>query len=195
MFNAKHLLIVAASSALFLGACNNGGQESATKAIPEASPVSTTAPVTETSPGATTKTPDKTTTSETTKTPDKTTATTSETTKTPDKTTATTSGTTKTPDKTTATTSEASNPLLPIVSSTKTAVEAGNFAKAKTEFENFDKSWKDIEDGVKAKSPDSYKAIEDSMDKVTAELKQSKPAKDKVVTELQALEKSVKSVK
>jgi hypothetical protein len=193
MFNAKHLLIVAASSALFLGACNNGGQESATKAIPEASPVSTTVPVTETSPAATTKIPDKTTTSETTKTPDQTTAITSGTTKTPDKT--TTSETTKTPDQTTATTSEASNPLLPIVSSTKTAVEAGNFAKAKTEFENFDKSWKDIEDGVKAKSPDSYKAIEDSIDKVTAELKQSKPAKDKVVTELQALEKSVKSVK
>jgi hypothetical protein len=182
MFNAKHLLIVAASSALFLGACNNGGQESATKPIPEASPVSTTAPVTETSPAATT--------SETTKAPDKT-ATTSETTKTPDKTTIT-SETTKT---TTATTTEASNPLLPIVSSTKTAVEAGNFAKAKTEFENFDKSWKDVEDEIKAKSPDVYKAIEDSMDKVSAELKQSKPAKDKVVTELQTLEKSVKSVK
>ncbi len=172
MFNAKHLLIVAASSVLFLGACNNGGQESATKPIPEASSVSTTAPVTETSPAATT-----TTTSETTKTPDKT-ATTSETTK-----------------ATTATTTEASNPLLPIVSSTKTAVEAGNFAKAKTEFENFDKSWKDVEDGIKAKSPDTYKAIEDSMDKVSAELKQSKPVKDKVVTELQTLEKSVKSVK
>ncbi len=106
---------------------------------------------------------------------------------------------------TTATESSASNTpetpgkgvsgLLSVVSNTKTAAEAGDFAKAKQEFEKFEDVWKTIEDGIKTKSPDSYKAIEDSLDKVTAQLKGTAPNKEKVLTELKSLDKSIQGVK
>jgi hypothetical protein len=84
--------------------------------------------------------------------------------------------------------------LLSVVSKTKTAVKAGNFAKAKTEFGKFEDSWKPVEDGVKAKSPAAYKAIEESMDKINGELKASKPSKEKVSAALQSLDKSIAGV-
>jgi len=85
--------------------------------------------------------------------------------------------------------------LLGVVSNTKTAVEAGDFAKAKQEFNKFEDVWKTIEDGIKTKSPASYKAIEDSLDKVTAQLKGTAPNKEKVLTELKSLDKSIQGVK
>lgn len=85
--------------------------------------------------------------------------------------------------------------LLSVVSNTKTAVEAGDFAKAKQEFDKFEDVWKTIEDGIKTKSPASYKAIEDSLDKVTGELKGTAPNKEKVMTELKSLDKSIQGVK
>lgn len=85
--------------------------------------------------------------------------------------------------------------LLSVVSNTKTAVEAGDFAKAKQEFDKFEDEWKTIEDGIKTKSPTSYKAIEDSLDKVTADLKGTAPNKEKVLTELKSLDKSIQGVK
>lgn len=84
--------------------------------------------------------------------------------------------------------------LLGVVSNTKAAVESGDFAKAKTEFDKFEDFWKTVEDGVKAKSPDSYKAIEDSMDNINGELKASKPSKEKVLARLQSLEKNITGV-
>lgn len=85
--------------------------------------------------------------------------------------------------------------LSSVVSNTKTAVEAGDFPKAKQEFDKFEDVWKTIEDGIKTKSPASYKAIEDSLDKVTAELKGTAPNKEKVMTELKSLDKSIQGVK
>lgn len=84
--------------------------------------------------------------------------------------------------------------LLGVVSDTKAAVEAGDFAKAKTDFDKFEDNWKQVEDGIKAKSADSYKAIEDSLDRVTGQLKGSQPDKGIVLTELQSLENNINNV-
>lgn len=81
--------------------------------------------------------------------------------------------------------------LLGVVSSTKTAVEAGDYPRAKTAFAKFEDNWKPIEDGIKAKSSDSYKAIEDSLDRVNGELNGSEPNKGKVIAELQSMETSI----
>ncbi len=100
------------------------------------------------------------------------------------------------PASQTATTSteQTDQGLLNVVNNTKSAVEAGDFAKAKTEFDKFEDSWKPVEDGIKAKSPENYKAIEESMDKIEGQLKASKPSKEKVLPELQSLEKTITSV-
>ena len=84
--------------------------------------------------------------------------------------------------------------LLTVVTKTKAAVESGNFANAKTEFGKFEDAWKKVEDGIKAKHPKSYKAIEDGTDKVMAEVKKSKPTKENVLTQLNSLEKTINSI-
>jgi hypothetical protein len=81
--------------------------------------------------------------------------------------------------------------LLAVVTSTKASVEAGNFAQAKTDFGKFEDNWKPIEDGFKAKSKDSYSAIEDSSDQVKNELKGSQPNKAKLLAALQTMETSI----
>ncbi|WP_017316951.1 hypothetical protein [Mastigocladopsis repens] len=84
--------------------------------------------------------------------------------------------------------------LLGVVSNTRVAVEAGDFAKAKEEFQKFEDNWQKVEDGIKAKSPDSYEAIEDSADEITGALKGSAPSKEKVMPQLQSLEKNINGV-
>ena len=84
--------------------------------------------------------------------------------------------------------------LSGVVSSTKAAVETGNFAKAKTEFGKFEKAWKKVEDGIKAKDPKSYDAVEETTEKVMAEFKKSQPSKDQVLAQLQSLEKTINSI-
>ena len=98
--------------------------------------------------------------------------------------------------QTTATSTEetGSQSLLSVVNNTKSAVESGDFAKAKTEFDKFEDSWKPGDEGIKGKSPKNYKAIEDSMDKIEGELKASQPSKEKVLPELQSLEKTIAAV-
>ncbi|MHC5777749.1 DUF4363 domain-containing protein [Nostoc sp.] len=81
-----------------------------------------------------------------------------------------------------------------VVTNTKTAVEAGNFAKAKGEFDKFEDFWSKVEDGVKVKSPNAYKEIEDKSDEVKAGLKASAPNKQKMLTALESLNKNVTSV-
>ncbi|MCF4966893.1 DUF4363 domain-containing protein [Nostoc sp. CMAA1605] len=81
-----------------------------------------------------------------------------------------------------------------VITNTKTAVEAGNFTKAKGEFEKFEDFWSKVEDGIKAKSPNTYKDIEDQADEIKAGLKSSKPNKQKVLTALASLSKNVTSV-
>jgi hypothetical protein len=84
--------------------------------------------------------------------------------------------------------------LKGVVSNTQAAVEAGNFTKAKGEFDKFEDSWSKVEDGVKAKSPTTYKGIEDNADEIKAGLKASKPNKQKVLTALASLNKNITSV-
>ncbi|MEG3842867.1 hypothetical protein [Microcoleus sp. herbarium14] len=84
--------------------------------------------------------------------------------------------------------------LLSVVSNTKAAVQTGNFAKAKTEFGKFENAWKKVEDGIKAKAPKSYDAVEETTEKVMAELKKSQPSKDQVLAQLQSLEKTINSI-
>ncbi|MEZ2237727.1 hypothetical protein [Microcoleus sp.] len=84
--------------------------------------------------------------------------------------------------------------LSRVVSNTKAAVETGNFAKAKTEFSKFEDAWKKVEDGIKAKAPKSYDAVEEVAEKLTSELKKSQPSKDKVLAELQSLDKTINSI-
>ncbi len=84
--------------------------------------------------------------------------------------------------------------LLSIVSKTKTAVTSGNFAQAKKEFDKFEDAWKEVEDGIKAKSPKDYDVIETNLDGVTAELKASQPKKEKLITGLDSLEKTITAI-
>ncbi len=84
--------------------------------------------------------------------------------------------------------------LQAVVSSTKTDVKAGNFTKAKEDFSKFEDNWKPVEDGVKAKASKAYGEIEESSDKIKAELNTSKPNKEKVLTQLQTLNKNVTAV-
>ena len=74
---------------------------------------------------------------------------------------------------------------------TTTAVTAGDFAKAKTEFAKFEGEWQKVEDTIKVKSPASYEAIENSMDKVDMALKNSQPAKDQLLASLQSLTQTI----
>jgi hypothetical protein len=84
--------------------------------------------------------------------------------------------------------------LLTVVANTKTAVTAGNFVQAKQEFDKFEDVWKEVEDGIKAKSSSNYEAVEKSMDDISGELKASKPQKDKLLTALQSLEKTINAI-
>lgn len=88
-------------------------------------------------------------------------------------TTQTTGGTTA--SKTPGTTQGGFDPLVSVVSNTKTAVQAGNFDKAQQEFNKFENSWSKVEDGVKTKSSKTYNVIEDTATQVKGALK----AKDK----------------
>jgi septal ring factor EnvC (AmiA/AmiB activator) len=81
-----------------------------------------------------------------------------------------------------------------VVSKTKTAVTSGNFVQAKKEFNKFENAWKEVEDGIKAKSRDNYEAIEKSMDEISGELKASKPQKDKLLASLQSLTKTINAI-
>ena len=84
--------------------------------------------------------------------------------------------------------------LSTVVTNTKAAAQTGNFTKAKTEFDKFENAWKKVEDGIKSKALTSYDAVEDGTGKVMAELKKSQPSKDKVLAELQSLEKTINSI-
>ena len=84
--------------------------------------------------------------------------------------------------------------LLAVVSSTKASVEAGDYTKAKAEFAKFEDNWKPVEDGIKAKSKDSYNVIEDNLDQVNGEFKGSQPSKGKVLAALQSMETTINQV-
>lgn len=50
------------------------------------------------------------------------------------------------------------------------ALKANDIKKAQTEYKEFDEGWDRIEDGIRAKSADSYRKIEDAMSEVKGAL-------------------------
>jgi iron uptake system EfeUOB component EfeO/EfeM len=97
-------------------------------------------------------------------------------------------------------TSTASNPsagfvaLKSVTDKTTTAVKAGKLDQAKTEFEQFEASWKTVEDDVKVKSPKTYNLVEEVLDTVYGELKNKQPNETKVLIALQSLSQSIATV-
>lgn len=82
--------------------------------------------------------------------------------------------------------------LMDVISNTQKAVEANDFAKARTEFEKFEDFWSKVEDGVKAKAPNTYNSIEDNADALKNQLKASNKAKS--LSSLKKLQTSLISV-
>jgi hypothetical protein len=66
--------------------------------------------------------------------------------------------------------------LQTVVSKTATAVTAGDFATASTEFEGFEKTWKSIEDAISPKSTETYTSVEKSAKAIEAGLKSKEKA-------------------
>ena len=83
--------------------------------------------------------------------------------------------------------------LKSVVSKTKSEVEANNLAKAQKEFGEFEEYWQKVEDGVKAKSADTYKAIENDMDNITNGLRAPNLDRAKILADLQSLSKTLNS--
>lgn len=73
---------------------------------------------------------------------------------------------------------------------TLTAVKAGDFATAKTEFTKVQEAWGKVSETVEKQSPDSYKSIETELGNVGTLLKESKPDAAKVTTGLDSLTKA-----
>lgn len=82
--------------------------------------------------------------------------------------------------------------LLAVVTNTQTAVKANDFAKAQQEFDQFESVWSPVEDGIKAKSSDSYDAIENDMDQVNAALKAANA--EQANTALQNMAKDIQGI-
>jgi hypothetical protein len=79
--------------------------------------------------------------------------------------------------------------LNDVVTNTKAAVEAGDFAKAGTELGKFEGFWATVGDAVKAKSAATYDAVEASVSNAEAAIKASDKAK--ALTALNALGNAV----
>jgi soluble cytochrome b562 len=80
--------------------------------------------------------------------------------------------------------------LQGVIGATKQAIESGKLDVAKTELAKFEASWKTVEDGVKSKSPENYRAIEDGVQSVEKGIG-SKQAKAALLASLQKLSQSV----
>ncbi|MCE9600528.1 MAG: hypothetical protein K8S54_21395 [Spirochaetia bacterium] len=59
----------------------------------------------------------------------------------------------------------------------QTSLAAGDFTAAATGFDQFHDAWELVEDALRAKSPEAYRAIEDAMDDLKASIKRKDAAK------------------
>lgn len=110
---------------------------------------------------------------------------------------ASTSNSSSTETPTTATgesaTTQAQYPkLLTVVTNTRTAVEAGDFNLAQQNFDPFEASWSQVEDGIRAKSREAYDAIEENTDRVNAALRSNN--KESALAALQALDDTINQI-
>lgn len=72
------------------------------------------------------------------------------------------------------------------------AIKANNVPSARTAYQDFDNGWGVIEDGVRARSRDSYRAIEEAMSDVKSVLlKEPTPDASKVITALNKLRDTI----
>ena len=69
-----------------------------------------------------------------------------------------------------------------------TAARAGDLDTAKKAYKTYDDGWFDIEDGVKTKSKETYRAIEQKMGDVSFALSKTPPVASEVITALVALD-------
>ena len=82
--------------------------------------------------------------------------------------------------------------LLSVVAKTQAAVDANDFVKAQQEFDQFESVWAPVEDGIRAKSDESYDAIEQGMDQVSAALRSTQA--DQAIAALKAINNQIKSI-
>ncbi|NJO41054.1 MAG: DUF4363 domain-containing protein [Cyanobacteria bacterium CRU_2_1] len=82
--------------------------------------------------------------------------------------------------------------LLSVVSKTQAAVEANDFAKAQQEFDQFEEVWSQVEDGIQEKSSETYDAIEQDMEQVTAALRASQS--DQAIAALQKMNDHIQNI-
>ena len=76
-----------------------------------------------------------------------------------------------------------------VVTRTKAAIVKGDFATAELELSKFEGYWKTVEEGIKAKTPQVYRAIEDSLDNVEKSVKSKN--KEQALAALQVLTDSI----
>ena len=81
--------------------------------------------------------------------------------------------------------------LVDAVTKTQAAIKTGDFKTAKTEFKAFEETWKNVGDGIKAKSGKGYEAIQKSAKEVSGVLNSSKPDKDTALKALESLTKEI----
>jgi uncharacterized phage infection (PIP) family protein YhgE len=77
------------------------------------------------------------------------------------------------------------------IAAAQTAIKAGDFQAAQTEVTKLKESWGKISETVEKQSGVSYKTINDGLANVETSLKDAKPDKDKVVSQLQSLTTTV----
>jgi hypothetical protein len=80
------------------------------------------------------------------------------------------------------------------VTATTTAVKAGDFAKAKDELAKLQGTWGKMRESTEQKSPESYKAINEGLDKAQTELSEPKPETDKVLASLTSISGPLKTL-
>lgn len=80
------------------------------------------------------------------------------------------------------------------VTATTAAVKAGDFAKAKDEVVKLQGTWGKMREATEKKSPESYKAINEGLDKAQTELSEPKPETAKVLASLEAISGPLKTL-
>lgn len=81
-----------------------------------------------------------------------------------------------------------------IIQETLNLVQSGDISKAKNTYEDFNKSWRAFEDGIKNESKDAYGEIEDKMGMVQFLFSQNPVQKDKLITALEYLKNTNQQV-
>jgi hypothetical protein len=102
------------------------------------------------------------------------------------------------PTPVTANESSSATQLRELAEHLKLAIEVlqrGNPQRAKQHYRDFDEGWERIEDGIRSKSRDSYRKIEQSMSDVKIRLlKPEQPDKNKALSVLRQLKATVEGV-